>query len=197
MVGLLLLGCNIGESIQTTPTPTSTSTPIWVVVTVTPSPTPYPTSTPYPTYTPMPTYTPVPIPTSTPMPRPIAIWGRKEIADIYTDLKEDPNATSNRYLTQRIKVRGLVSSAYSDFVVVRWPIMAPRETVYSVTCRLLNPSEELMKKVDDLEDDTVLDIEGDIYKLELRDNRTYDHLIVRMSSCIIYKPTYRKQTDSL
>ena len=186
-----------------TPAPTPTQTPTATAIptrTSTPTPepvaTPYPTSTPYPTHTPRPTYTPVPTPTSTPIVRPIAVWGRKEIADIYTGLKGNPNAAIDRYIAQRVKVRGPQSGSHNDFVILSWPTIGTRETTYSVTCRLLNPSEELMDKINDLQRKAILDIEGDISELDLNEHTTYDHLVVRLTNCVIYLPTYRILTDA-
>ena len=85
-------------------------------------------------------------------------------------------------------------------MVIYWPTerVTGREPVFNVSCKLLNPSVELMDKVNELEHDTVLDIEGDMFRLDLfDDDHVFDHLIVRMSSCVVYKPNYRIPPDSL
>ena len=143
----------------------------------------------------MPTYTPAPAPTSTPVPEPIAVWGRKEISDIYISVKGNPSTALNRYIAQRVKIRGPISNpaynTYNDFVSLRWPKIGAREPVFSVTCRLWNPSEELLDKINNLQDGLILDVEGDISELELFDDRIYDHMIVRLTNCVVYFPTYR------
>ena len=176
---------------------TATPIPAWLV---TPLPTrkPQPTYTPLPTYTPQPTYTPVPVlptPTSTPVIAPATIWGRAEISDIYRMLKEDSDAALNTYIGQRIRVQGPASIAENDSVVVAWPEVGARPTRRVVFCRLLNPSEELMDRVNNIQRDSIVDIEGDIYELDLREGNSGGRFHVWLSNCVIYLRTYRTPSN--
>ena len=211
MVSLLVMvACGTTATPTPTAAPTQTPYPTYtpvptpkplvriVVVTATPIPawliTPLPTHTPLPTYTPQPTYTPVPAlptPTSTPVIPPATIWGRAEISDIYRMLKEDSDTALNTYIGQRIRVQGPASIAENDSVVVGWPEVGARPTHRVVFCRLLNPSEELMDRVNNIQHDSIVDIEGDIYRLDLREGNSGGRFHVLLNNCVIYLRTYR------
>ena len=192
IIGLALLGCSVEASI-----PTPTSTPIWVVITVTPSPTPYPTSTPYPTYTPMPTYTPQPTPTITPVIRPIAVWEREDIIGVYTDLKKDRESTLNRYVTQRIKVRGIHYHTINDITWLTWPttVGEERDVNYRLVCRHLNPSKPLLGKLKESNLETI-EVEGDVYKIKVNVESISDYFSIDLTNCIVYLPRYRTPIDA-